>query len=209
MRPRKYDPAMIEALALDGALDPELDDAGRKQGDRHGRRTGSAPATWKRSWSGEVAAEGGYLLRRLWRGVTDAHIVEPSFLGLRRGAQAPRARRRAGRRPMPSRRRCKTLKKAAAHRSPEVPKPSRRRRVPTSTEDQGPRARSSDHPAVANCSTRCSRPAARASVDPALQGPWRNERRAAVGNHARPVQPLAAAGRGRRRPTSPTRSSPG
>src|SRR6185312_17485524 len=32
-------------------------------------------------WSGEVAAEGGYLLRRLWRGVTDAHIIEPSFLG--------------------------------------------------------------------------------------------------------------------------------
>jgi DNA gyrase subunit B len=27
-----------------------------------------------------VAAEGGYLIRRLWRGVTDAHIVEPSFL---------------------------------------------------------------------------------------------------------------------------------
>ncbi|HET9145232.1 MAG TPA: DNA gyrase subunit B, partial [Sphingomicrobium sp.] len=31
-------------------------------------------------WSGEVSAEGGYLLRRLWRGVTDAHIVEPTFL---------------------------------------------------------------------------------------------------------------------------------
>ncbi|MFL6736710.1 MAG: DNA gyrase subunit B, partial [Sphingomonas sp.] len=32
------------------------------------------------SWSGEVAAEGGYLLKRLWRGVTDAYIIEPSFL---------------------------------------------------------------------------------------------------------------------------------
>ena len=32
------------------------------------------------NWSGEVAAEGGYLLKRLWRGVTDAHIIEPSFL---------------------------------------------------------------------------------------------------------------------------------
>src|SRR4029078_4601535 len=31
-------------------------------------------------WSGEVAAEGGYLLKRLWRGVTDAHVVEASFL---------------------------------------------------------------------------------------------------------------------------------
>jgi DNA gyrase subunit B len=27
-----------------------------------------------------LAAEGGYLLKRLWRGVTDAHIIEPSFL---------------------------------------------------------------------------------------------------------------------------------
>jgi DNA gyrase subunit B len=31
-------------------------------------------------WSGEVAAEDGYLLRRAWRGVTDAHLIEPSFL---------------------------------------------------------------------------------------------------------------------------------
>jgi DNA gyrase subunit B len=32
------------------------------------------------SWSGEVSAEGGYLLKRLWRGVTDAYVLEPSFL---------------------------------------------------------------------------------------------------------------------------------
>src|SRR5262249_28513121 len=32
------------------------------------------------SWSGELSAEGGYLLKRLWRGVTDAYIIEPSFL---------------------------------------------------------------------------------------------------------------------------------
>jgi DNA gyrase subunit B len=32
------------------------------------------------SWSGQVAAEGGYLLKRQWRGVTDAYIIEPSFL---------------------------------------------------------------------------------------------------------------------------------
>ncbi len=53
-------------------------------------RTGSAAiarvAAWlnagdpEASWSGEVGAEGGYLLKRLWRGVTDAHIFEPSFL---------------------------------------------------------------------------------------------------------------------------------
>ena len=31
-------------------------------------------------WTGEVAAEGGYLIQRRWRGVTDAHIIEPGFL---------------------------------------------------------------------------------------------------------------------------------
>lgn len=29
----------------------------------------------------EVAEEGGYLIQRRWRGVTDAHIIEPGFLG--------------------------------------------------------------------------------------------------------------------------------
>jgi DNA gyrase subunit B len=78
--PRKYDPAMIEALALSGALNPKLDDAGRK-------KAIATVAQWlgagdlEAEWSGEVAAEGGYLLRRIWRGVTDAHIVEPSFIG--------------------------------------------------------------------------------------------------------------------------------
>jgi len=77
--PRKYDPAMIEALALSGALNPKLDDAGRK-------KAIATVAQWlgagdlEAQWSGEVAAEGGYLLRRIWRGVTDAHIVEPAFI---------------------------------------------------------------------------------------------------------------------------------
>ncbi|MCW3797673.1 DNA topoisomerase (ATP-hydrolyzing) subunit B [Sphingomonas sp. BN140010] len=78
--PKKYDPALLEALAVAGALDPELREDGRRaaiervagwlqQGDEEGR------------WTGELAAEGGYLLRRLWRGVTDVTIVEPSFIG--------------------------------------------------------------------------------------------------------------------------------
>jgi DNA gyrase subunit B len=32
------------------------------------------------TWTGEIAAEGGYLLRRLWRGVTDVMLIEPSFV---------------------------------------------------------------------------------------------------------------------------------
>jgi DNA gyrase subunit B len=77
--PRKYDPALIEALAINGALKPNLD--------RDGKAKAIAKvAAWlnagdgEAEWSGEVSAEDGYLLRRLWRGVTDAHIVEPSFL---------------------------------------------------------------------------------------------------------------------------------
>ena len=77
--PKKYDPAMLEALALRGALDPNIDKAKRAANI-------AKVAEWlamgdeEASWSGEVAAEGGYLLKRLWRGVTDAFIIEPSFL---------------------------------------------------------------------------------------------------------------------------------
>ena len=77
--PRKYDPALIEALAINGALKPDIDDAGQE-------KAIAKTAEWlgradqEAQWSGEVAAEGGYLLRRLWRGVTDAHIIEKSFL---------------------------------------------------------------------------------------------------------------------------------
>jgi DNA gyrase subunit B len=77
--PRKYDPALVEALAINGALKPSLDKDGKIAAI-------AGVAAWlnagdpEASWSGEVGAEGGYLLKRLWRGVTDAHIFEPSFL---------------------------------------------------------------------------------------------------------------------------------
>jgi DNA gyrase subunit B len=77
--PKNYDPALLEALALGGALKPTLDAAGRA-------KAIEKVAAWlgagdlEAQWSGEVATEGGYLLRRLWRGVTDATIVEPGFL---------------------------------------------------------------------------------------------------------------------------------
>jgi DNA gyrase subunit B len=77
--PRKYDPALIEALAINGALKPNLDRDGRAEAI-------SAVAKWQNagdleaSWSGDLAAEGGYLLKRLWRGVTDAYVIEESFL---------------------------------------------------------------------------------------------------------------------------------
>ena len=70
-----------------------------------------------------MAAEGGYLLKRLWRGVTDAYIIEPIDFG--RGAQAGRARaeQAAGLR-QPS-----TLhERSRRARGPKSPRGSRRRR---------------------------------------------------------------------------------
>jgi DNA gyrase subunit B len=77
--PRKYDPALIEALAINGALRPNLDADGKAKAIVKVAEWLGAGDT-EASWSGEMAAEGGYLLKRLWRGVTDAYIIEPSFL---------------------------------------------------------------------------------------------------------------------------------
>ena len=77
--PRKYDPSLVEALAINGALTANLDANGRAAAIAHVAgwlNAGDPEATW----SGDVAAEGGYLLKRLWRGVTDAYIIEPGFL---------------------------------------------------------------------------------------------------------------------------------
>jgi DNA gyrase subunit B len=77
--PRKYDSALIEALAINGALTPNLDrDAKSKAIARVAEWLNAGDA--EASWTGEIGAEGGYLLKRLWRGVTDAYIIEPSFL---------------------------------------------------------------------------------------------------------------------------------
>jgi DNA gyrase subunit B len=77
--PKKYDPALLEALALGGALKPNLDKIGRE-------KAIARVAQWldgideEAGWSGEIGAEGGYLIRRLWRGVTDAYVIEAKFL---------------------------------------------------------------------------------------------------------------------------------
>jgi DNA gyrase subunit B len=77
--PRRYDGAIVEALALAGALAPDLDTPGRA--------AAIIRATaWldlvdpDGSWTGRISAEGGFHLERLVRGVTDHHIVEGTFL---------------------------------------------------------------------------------------------------------------------------------
>ncbi|NJC35011.1 DNA gyrase subunit B [Sphingomonas jejuensis] len=76
--PRRYDPAIIETLALAGALNPALDDAGREAA---GTRAAAILdlVDPEARWTAHLAQEGGFHLERLWRGVTDHHIVEGSF----------------------------------------------------------------------------------------------------------------------------------
>ncbi|QAY77400.1 DNA topoisomerase (ATP-hydrolyzing) subunit B [Sphingosinicella sp. BN140058] len=77
--PKRYNPAIIEALALGGAFDPAL--AAGERADAILRA-----ATWlqggdeESTWTGELGVDGDYILRRLWRGVTDHHIVDHKFI---------------------------------------------------------------------------------------------------------------------------------
>ena len=77
--PRRYNLAVIEALAMAGVLDPELDRAGRTA-------ALDKAANWldlgdvEAKWSAELTEEGAVMVKRVWRGVTDAHPVEAAFL---------------------------------------------------------------------------------------------------------------------------------
>ncbi len=77
--PRRFDPTIIEGLALNGALGPDLDGADRDA-------AVAKAAAWmdgqdvEANWTGRVAEEGGYHFERRWRGVSDHHIIERSFL---------------------------------------------------------------------------------------------------------------------------------
>ncbi|WP_394647287.1 DNA topoisomerase (ATP-hydrolyzing) subunit B [uncultured Sphingomonas sp.] len=77
--PRRYDPVIIEGLALGGALDPDATREARAAAVGEVTRRldqGDSEATW----SARVTDEGGIHFERLWRGVTDHHIVEAAFL---------------------------------------------------------------------------------------------------------------------------------
>jgi len=77
--PRRYDPGLIEALALNGALDPALPIGEREAAIARAAAflQGSDESS---TWTGEIGADGDYILRRLWRGVTDHHVVDHKFV---------------------------------------------------------------------------------------------------------------------------------
>jgi DNA gyrase subunit B len=82
--PRGHNYELIEALALNGALDPELDDAGRTAAGIRAAEwlnlaetalTGGSEAKWT-----IIVVDGGYTLEKRWRGVSDHHAVDAAFL---------------------------------------------------------------------------------------------------------------------------------
>ena len=77
--PRRYDPGIIEALALAGVFAPDLSPAGRDAA------LADAAAWLNRGdpearWTVVFGADGTVVVERLWRGVTDHHVIEASFL---------------------------------------------------------------------------------------------------------------------------------
>jgi DNA gyrase subunit B len=77
--PRRYDAVIIETLALGGALQPDIANGERAarlaevtrrmdQGDPEAR------------WTARMTEDGGFHFERVWRGVTDHHIVEAAFV---------------------------------------------------------------------------------------------------------------------------------
>ena len=90
--PRRYDPAIVEALAMAGVLDPELERAGREA-------ALARAATWldvgdrEARWTAVMTEDGDVTVQRLWRGVTDYHVIEAAFLT---SAEARKLARLAG-----------------------------------------------------------------------------------------------------------------
>ncbi|MEM6585225.1 MAG: toprim domain-containing protein, partial [Pseudomonadota bacterium] len=77
--PRRYDTALVEQMALSGALDPNL------SGDT---RVAALEFTASRiqmgdleaKWSARMLDDGSVQFSRLWRGVTDVHDIDARFL---------------------------------------------------------------------------------------------------------------------------------
>ncbi len=87
--PRGHNYGLVEALALNGALDPELDNAGRTAAGMRAAEwlnaaeralTGGAEAKWT-----IFAGDGGYTLEKRWRGVSDHHAIDAAFLASQEG----------------------------------------------------------------------------------------------------------------------------
>jgi DNA gyrase subunit B len=77
--PRRYDVAVIEQMAVAGALDPALDRKGREAALAHAAER-LAMGDPEAVWSATLAPEGTIRFDRVWRGVTDTHLIEANFV---------------------------------------------------------------------------------------------------------------------------------
>ncbi|WP_395392943.1 DNA topoisomerase (ATP-hydrolyzing) subunit B [Novosphingobium sp. BL-8A] len=77
--PRRFDPTIIEALALSGAFEPDLSATARTEAlDRTAQWLDRGDPEAK--WSARLTEEGNLEIERVWRGVTDHHKIEGTFL---------------------------------------------------------------------------------------------------------------------------------
>ena len=78
--PRRYDPMLVEALAMGGLLNPAIG-ADARAALLVTAVTGLDAADADARWSANVTEEGSIHFKRVWRGVTDHHIIEAAFVG--------------------------------------------------------------------------------------------------------------------------------
>lgn len=77
--PRRYSANIIEALALAGVFDPEASrDQRAARLETTAQRLDQTDADAR--WSASLSEEGGIHFKRVWRGVTDHHVIEAAFL---------------------------------------------------------------------------------------------------------------------------------
>jgi DNA gyrase subunit B len=90
--PRRYDPMIVEELALAGVFAPDLDRAARAAAlARAAERLDMGDREAK--WTAALGEDGTLHVERLWRGVTDHHMIEASFVS---SAEARKLARLAG-----------------------------------------------------------------------------------------------------------------
>ncbi|OYX65802.1 MAG: DNA topoisomerase (ATP-hydrolyzing) subunit B [Sphingomonadales bacterium 32-64-17] len=77
--PRKYNSAVIEAMALAGALEPGMAPSARTAALTHAAAQLQV-ADPEAVWSASVTDNGDVRFNRVWRGVTDVHLIEERFL---------------------------------------------------------------------------------------------------------------------------------
>ena len=89
--PRKYDAGVIEAMALAGALAPDLS-ADARQAALALAAAQLQAGDGEAQWQAALTDNGDVRFDRVWRGVTDVHLVEAKFLA---SAEARKLDRRA------------------------------------------------------------------------------------------------------------------